>query len=386
MRIVLRLVRKEVLLLLRDWHALLLLFLMPAAFILIMSLALQNQFSAAGGAKLSYALVGGTAPALQKLDGFRQVDGSATESELRTRLRAGKLQFLVIVPADYATSLARGKPQPVKLIAAPDVPAAAYKLFESGARAALMKSWLRQRLHARGIPVAALDDGSAQHLLAAAEPPPGAPTAEAMPSSVQQNVPAWLLFAMFFIAIPLSTTWLAERDQGTYLRLRSMGLTPPLLMAGKVIPYIGLNLLQVVLMLLVGVFVVPQLGGDALTLGHAPLALALVAAAASFAAVAYALLVANLVSTSEQATIFTGVANLLMAALGGIMVPRFVMPQALQAISHYSPMAWGLDGFLDVLLRDGGIGMIAAPALKLCGFGCACLAVAGLFMVWRRGR
>jgi len=95
--------------------------------------------------------------------------------------------------------------------------------------------------------------------------------------------------------------------------------------------------------------------------------------------------VANLATTSEQATIFTGVANLLMAALGGIMVPRFIMPPVLQAVSHYSPMAWGLDGFLDVFLRGGGVAMAAAPALKLFGFGCACLVVTGLFMRWQRG-
>ncbi|MGH8307469.1 MAG: ABC transporter permease, partial [Gammaproteobacteria bacterium] len=172
--------------------------------------------------------------------------------------------------------------------------------------------------------------------------------------------------------------WVQERQQGTYARLRSMGLSAKSLLLGKLLPYLGINLLQVVLMLGVGVFVVPWLGGDRLTLGHAPLALCLMALAASFASVAYALLIANLVSTSEQATIFTGVANLLMAAVGGIMVPSFLMPPVMQALSHYSPMAWGLQGFLDVFLRQGGLRMVVPQAALLFGFGIACLVLAGL--------
>ena len=45
-------IRKELLLLSRDIHGLALLFLMPLAFVLIMSLALQNQFAERSGARL----------------------------------------------------------------------------------------------------------------------------------------------------------------------------------------------------------------------------------------------------------------------------------------------------------------------------------------------
>ena len=51
------LVTKEWKLLLRDWHALLLLFAMPAVFILVMSLALQNKFAEQQGVNIHYYLV-----------------------------------------------------------------------------------------------------------------------------------------------------------------------------------------------------------------------------------------------------------------------------------------------------------------------------------------
>ena len=40
-----------------------------------------------------------------------------------------------------------------------------------------------------------------------------------IPNSVQHNVPAWALFAIFFIVIPLSANIVKERTQGTALRL-----------------------------------------------------------------------------------------------------------------------------------------------------------------------
>src|SRR5690554_7000933 len=44
---------------------------------------------------------------------------------------------------------------------------------------------------------------------------------EIVPNSVQHNVPAWTLFAVFFIIIPLSINIVKEKNQGTYLRILS---------------------------------------------------------------------------------------------------------------------------------------------------------------------
>jgi ABC-2 type transport system permease protein len=203
-----------------------------------------------------------------------------------------------------------------------------------------------------------------------------------LPTSVQQNVPAWLLFAMFFIAVPLSTTLVTERQQGTLLRLRALNVPLSLQLGGKLLPYFCISLLQVALMLLVGMFVVPLLGGDALMLGNSLLALFVIAACSAFAAVGFGLLVAALVKSAAQATTFTGICNIVMAALGGVMVPRFVMPPAMQDIGLASPLAWGLEGFLDVLLRQGDCSAILAEASALIAFGIATSTIA----VWQLRR
>ena len=58
------------------------------------------------------------------------------------------------------------------------------------------------------------------------------------------------------------------------------------------------------------------------------------------------------------------------------MVPRSIMPEALQHISRLSPMSWGLEGFLDILLREGGVQTIAPKALMLVGFALLSLTLA----------
>jgi len=373
------LIRKELLLLRRDLHALLLLFLMPTAFVLVMSLALQGSFASHQGVSLSYYLVDeDQSPASRSLatelaasPGLKLQDAAAPLDGLREAVRADKAQFLVRIPAGFGAAMMSRDPKPVEMQAGPGVEPPLYALFAARLKAILGGLYLQQSLAPLG--VSNPDLGVADRLLQE-----GSFYSEGgeRPSSVQQSVPAWLLFAMFFIAVPLSTTWVQERAQGTYARLRSMGLGPAPLLLGKLLPYVMVNLVQVLLMLAVGLWLVPALGGDRLTLGHAPGALALMALTVSFASVSYALLVANLVSSNDQAMIFTGVANLLMAAVGGIMVPRFIMPAAMQAVSLWSPMAWGLEGFLDVFLRQGGVVMVAPQVLKLALFGCACLAFA----------
>ena len=196
---------------------------------------------------------------------------------------------------------------------------------------------------------------------------------------MQQNVPAWLIFAMFFVVIPVSSIFIIERQQGTLQRLRAMGVPFRLILAGKLLPFFVLNQIQAVGMVLVGMFVVPLFGGEALEM---PASLPLlfnwwaVAAAVSLAAVAWALLIASLAKTSEQATILGGVGNVLMGAIGGIMVPKFVMPAVMQKLAALSPMAWGLEGFHSVMLRHGSFADILPSLLQLLTFAAISLTLA----------
>ena len=201
------------------------------------------------------------------------------------------------------------------------------------------------------------------------------------PTAVQQNVPAWLVFGMFFVVASIAGLFVEERACGALSRLRSLGARPWQLIVSKILPYLGINGVQAVLMLAVGVWVMPHIGGEGLSLqGVHWGALLLMLLAISLAAVSLALAVACLVSTHAQAAALGPILNVLMAALGGVMVPLFVMPPVMQKIAAYSPMNWGLEGLLNVLLRSGDIASVLPQAGRLAGFALLMLVLAfGLF-------
>ena len=202
--------------------------------------------------------------------------------------------------------------------------------------------------------------------------------AQRNPSAVQQSVPAWLVFGAFFVVVPLSNTFISERQQGTLRRLRSTNLGSLTLLIGKLVPYFGINQMQVLLMLLAGCYLVPVLGGQALQINGSVWLLALMATAVSVCALGLALLIAVSSSTTEQATLLGGTGNIILAALGGIMIPKFVMPAAMQSIAQWSPMSWGLEGFLDVLLRSGTLRDVAPEAAGLLILGLTAILLAWL--------
>jgi ABC-2 type transport system permease protein len=189
-----------------------------------------------------------------------------------------------------------------------------------------------------------------------------------VPNAVQHNVPAWTIFAMFFIAIPLSGSILKEKNEGSVFRLHTMPTPYLLLVNGKIMVYVIVCLVQFILMLLVGKIFLPMLGLPALVLGNSLAAIFILALTTAFAATGYGVMVGTLAETEHQAAIMGSLSILLLSALGGIWVPSYVMPEVMRNISAWSPLNWSLEGFYKLFLRGGGVGSILVDALKLMAF------------------
>ncbi len=377
---------KELRLLGRDVHGLALLFILPLVFILVMSLALQDVYAARGGRAIDVLVIDRDGSDAAKALTQRLADNGAfrisqttplpSEERLRQRLRAGEFSFAVDVSKTYGATVLTppqpGAPPLLTVIVAPDASKQTEAIFLGVLREAVGRQRLDLLLQRVGAGGGDQSAGKAQIVTTYAF------AREAAPSAVQQNVPAWLVFAIFFVAIPFSNTFVRERELGAHRRLRTTNVSAVTQFFGKLIPYFAINQLQVALMLAVGVFLVPLLGGEALQIRGSPVALILLSAAVSLAALGLALLIAVAARTTEQATMLSGLGNIVLAAVGGIMVPKFVMPAAMQDVAAWSPMAWGLDGFLDLLLRDGDTAAIAPELMKLGGFGAVALVVAWL--------
>ena len=105
-----------------------------------------------------------------------------------------------------------------------------------------------------------------------------------VPNAVQHNVPAWTIFAMFFIVLPLAGSMVKEKSEGSIFRLHTMPSSFLLLINGKVVVYVFVCLIQFVLMLSVGLVFLPMLGLPTLALGNSMLGIIIITLATAFAA------------------------------------------------------------------------------------------------------
>ncbi len=370
--------KKEFILVLRDKHSLAALFIMPFIFILIMSMALKDTFNSER-ALLSYEVI----DLDNSLDSRTLQDFMATSSFLYKPAESDNKEILLslTIPEGFSESLLQTEATGplLQLSATPDVKQEMLLIFQAKITADIMRLRLMQiqKEIAPFLPDTApkldLDTFNAEELL---QIDYRGMQKDEQPTSTQQSVPSWIVFGMFFVIIPMSTIFINERKQNTLMRMASMNISVPLLFTGKIVPYIVINQLQVLLMIGAGVYIVPLLGGDALTPGHSISGLAMVSLSLSIAAIGTSVLIAVLAHTVEQATTVGGLINILFGAIGGVMVPKFYMPQSMQTFANISPMSWGLEGFLDIFLRGYGVQEVLPESLALSGFGMVLLLLA----------
>jgi ABC-2 type transport system permease protein len=382
---------------------------MPVVFVLILSLALRDAFGDRPGVTFPVLVVAADAGEVRSsvIEAFRanphlqlSETGTASEAQVRQWLIEGRYKFAIMIPTDASEQarrrigelaarvppdLMREKPVVLRVLADPALRGDYRKVLEGVLSLALHEVEMRlggeqldQMLRATlGEHYVALPDMERTPVFEAVRSEvvsrgQSGPT----PTSVQQNAPAWTLLAMFFLTVPLSVAFIKEREQGSLLRLQTMNVPAWVVLGGKAVPFFVINQIQMASVLAVSVYLLPLLGGDRLELGNAPLALALMGAAASLAAIGFGIAVAMYSRTTEQAAGFSSAMVMIMGALGGILVPKAVMPPLMQDFAMLSPLSWGLDGFLDVFVRGGGIADVLPEALGLLAFSALCHGIA----------
>lgn len=197
-----------------------------------------------------------------------------------------------------------------------------------------------------------------------------------LPNSTQHNVPAWTIFAMFFMVVSLGTNIVKERLNGSFVRLKTMPTSFALVIGAKMLLYTAAAVVQVFLVFSLAKFTFPYLGLPALTFPSNIPGFLLVTVLSGFAAVSYAMVVGTIAKTQEQAHGFGAMSIVILAAIGGIWVPSFVMPEFLQTISFISPLNWCLQGFYVLFLKGGMWSALQPIVMGLVTFIVVCLGIA----------
>ncbi|MCW5208531.1 ABC transporter permease, partial [Desulfobulbus sp. US2] len=182
-------------------------------------------------------------------------------------------------------------------------------------------------------------------------------------------------------AIPIAGGLLQERRSGIQLRLTTLPVSPFLLLTAKVLAYLAVCCCQFFLITLIGAHLFPLLDLPAFSLGQDILSVVAVVLLTGLAACGYGILLGTACRTYEQASTLGSTTIVAAAAIGGVMVPVYAMPQIMQRISIISPLNWGLTAFHDILLRGDSLDMVLDDLLRL-----GCFFLLSVLLAWKLTR
>jgi ABC-2 type transport system permease protein len=355
--------------LLRDRPALAMTFLLPSAVFLIFSAVFAGATGVDVKLKLAVADLART-PAAERL--ARAVLASPdlraervvpeSLAAARERVREGQDDAGLVIRADPA---AAGPPpililsDPSRAVAAPLTEARVRTLLPKAAPDALMTRTLRDLAPAIGPLTPEQRQNVAVATDEAARDPSDAASDELFEradvvaahrggASIAYYAGGVMILFALFAATHGALTLLDERRSGVADRILAgrAGMAP--VVTGKLMFLVVQGLAQAAV-----IFATAQLAYAVPVVQHLGLWLVTTLAAA-LASAGLALGLVSLCRTREQAQMLATFVILILAAIGGSMIPRFLMPPWLQTLGWWTPHAWVIEAYQSLLWRDEG--------------------------------
>lgn len=390
---------KEILLLRRDIGGIVIIFVMPLLLIITITLIQDSTFKNLEGTRIPVIFIDNDRSEVsksirQELENSKTFDllTNYNETSAEKAVFSGDYQMAIVIPADLTKDIDSNveskvqaivssfgvemetAPVPEKVSKAKDI----HLYFDPATNIAFKNNVINSinkmvfEIENKKIYKAfqeqlgtTEDLGKSKSLIGFKEITPKKGIKETLPNSVQHNVPAWALFAIFFIVVPLSINLVKEKSQGTSVRAR-ISPTPYFVhILGKTFTYLIICVIQFLLMVAVGIYLFPYMDLPQFDVTGKMFPLIVVTVFAGLAAIGFGVLLGTVADTQEQSAPFGATSVVVLAAIGGIWVPVFLMPEFMQTIAGFSPMNWGLNAYYDIILRNSSIGGIAKELIFL---------------------
>lgn len=282
----------------------------------------------------------------------------ATAADAEHALRADDARLVLVIPRGYASDLARGGEGRVQLLvdAADNMTAASvlsyatrFTVAVDGALAKDAGSALPQAIEAR---VRALYNPAMR--------------------SVVFLVPGLIAIIQAMMAVLLTALTVArEWERGSMEQLFATPVGRLEIVVGKLVPYFGVAMLQLLIILVIGsvLFDMPMRGSLLLLFGISTLFLA--------ATLGQGLVISVVTRNQMVATQAAAVSSMLPSMLlSGFIMPIDNMPPVLQVMSNILPARHFIHALRAILLRGAGIDAVLRDAFFLAAFAIVMLAIA----------
>ena len=168
---------------------------------------------------------------------------------------------------------------------------------------------------------------------------------------------------LLFSVAGVGTSILEEKENGTINRLLYSPLKGSTILYSKMLFAFFISILQLTVMFFFAWLVFNM------DLGVNIPAFILMIIATAFAVSSLGIFLAAIARTRQQAQSLSTIIILVMSAIGGSMIPLFIMPSFLQKLAVLSVNYWGIQGFYDVFWRTLPLEAILPKILILMSIG-----------------
>lgn len=329
---------------------------------------------------------------------LRQVTSDVTDKEIADRMHAKDAVIAIIIPADFtqkikssADQIAKkalkdfGVPsdslvtkdsssiQPITLLYHPVLQESFRHSIQGALKSSLQmvqnKEVLKSlyfSLNETDLPDS-LENDLMRSQFAINEIPVSRDGSRNIPNASQHNVPAWTVFAMFFVVISLGGSVVREKINGSFIRLKTLPTNYLVALISKQLSYLFVTCIQAAVVFSIGIWLFPSMGLPKLNLPADLSGVAIVTLICGWCAVSYAIMIGVFAKTQEQANGIGAVSIVLMAAVGGLLVPSFAMPESFQFVMKMSPLHWCLEAYYGLFLEGGKLKDVVLNIIPLLG-------------------
>ena len=184
-----------------------------------------------------------------------------------------------------------------------------------------------------------------------------------------QAVAGTAIMMLLFSISDVGGGLLEEKESGTLFRLMFAPIKPTDILIGKMGATFIISLLQLVIM-----FVFSWLVFDLPIFTDVP-SLIVLTICISFAVASFGIFLVAIAKTRQQLQNLSTIIILVMSAIGGSMVPIFIMPSIMQKMAVVSLNYWGIQGYYDIFWRGLSFSEIIPKMLIICAIGLVMISI-----------
>ena len=284
------------------------------------------------------------------------------------RLRSGEVTAVVLVPADFATTLQAGRSVVLPVLTSGAVGSGGSTLTTIRSVVARQAATVQAAAFATERVGGTFAQNQARALaLQRQAPVAGVSTvvvdsaSNYLPLGFSYSAPTMLVLFVFINATAGGAAIIQTRRFGIFSRALAAPVRPRDLVLGEGLCYLALAAAQAALIVVVGAVVFGVGWGN-------PLAATLLIGVWCLVGTGAGLVSGTLFHTPEQASAIGPAVGIAFGMLGGCMWPLEIVPAGVRAAGHLTPHAWAVDAWVTLLSRGGGVGDILGPLAVLSGF------------------